>query len=142
MASTTDSKEQNSQVRTRKARRSDLDVLAEVLTRAYDKDLLMNWIVLQDEKRTQRMQKYFEITLKDYAMKYDHVFTVEELSGVAIWYPPEPRNCWKASIFKHLSLLHKWISIAGLRRFLTLFVADEMVTRNITLKHHTTISLL
>ena len=77
------------------------------------------------------MRKYFEVTLKDYSMKYDHVFTTEELNGVAIWYPPEPSNCWKASTLRHLSLTHKWISIAGMRRFPALFVADEMVN-----KHH------
>lgn len=121
----------DTQIRIRKARHSDLDALIEVLAEAYDKDLLMNWIVFQDEKRIQRMRKYFEVSLKNYSMKYDHVFTTEELNGVVIWYPPEPRNCWKVSTFKHLSLTHKWISIAGIRKFPTLFVVDEMVT-----KHH------
>jgi len=125
----TDYPNKDTVINIRKARHSDLDALAEVLAEAYDKDLLMNWIVFQDEKRIQRMKKYFEVSLKDYSMKYDHVFTTEELDGVAIWYPPEPSNCWKASTFKHLSLTHKWISIAGMRKYLTLFIADEMVKK-------------
>lgn len=74
-----DNQTQNSQVRIRKVRYSDLDALVEILAEAYDKDLLMNWIVFQDEKRIQRMQKYFEVTLRDYSMKHHHVFTTEEL---------------------------------------------------------------
>jgi ribosomal protein S18 acetylase RimI-like enzyme len=119
------------QIHIRKAWHGDLDALAEVLAEAYDKDLLMNWIVFQDEKRIQRMRKYFEVALKDYSMKYDHVFTTEELDGVAIWYPPEPRNCWKASMLKQLSLVHKFIPISGIRKIPILLVADDMVH-----KHH------
>ena len=127
----TDNLNQNTQIQIRKAGDDDLDPIKRVLARAYDKDPVVNWFVLQDGKRTQRIEKFFEVNFKDYAMKYDHVITTEELNGAAAWYPPEPKDCWKSSTLKNLSLIHKWISICGIRA-----VASRIFASLVLEKHH------
>jgi hypothetical protein len=57
-----DMSEENSQIRGRKAEPSDLDTLIKVAARSYDKDPFANWVVLQDEKRTRRMEKSFDVS--------------------------------------------------------------------------------
>jgi len=121
----------DTQVRIRKAGYDDIDAMKRVLARAYDKDPLVNWFVLQDGKRTQRIEKFFEVPFKYYAMKYDHVITTEELNGAAAWYPPEPKDCWKSSTLKNLSLIHKIISICGIRA-----VPSRMLGLLMMEKHH------
>ena len=121
----------DTQTRIRKAGYDDIDTMKRVLARAYDKDPVVNFFVLQDGKRTQRIEKFFEVNFKDYAMKYDHVITTEELNGAAAWYPPEPRDCWKSSTLKDLSLIHKMISIMSIRQMPSRMSAHELLK-----KHH------
>ena len=97
----------NSQIRIRKAGRNDLETLINVLVRAFDQDPSIDWLVLKDEKRSQRMACFFEILVNHSGMKYDHAFTTEDLSGIAVWYPPEPRDSWKSSFLEDVILLPK-----------------------------------
>jgi ribosomal protein S18 acetylase RimI-like enzyme len=124
-----DRSKENSQISIRKAEPSELDTLIRLAARAYDNEPFANWVVRQDVKRTQRMEKFFEVYFKDYGARYDHVFTTDELNGAAIWYPPEPKDCWRISTLKHLSLLHKWISISGIRNIPSLLADAEKVDR-------------
>jgi hypothetical protein len=78
----------------------DVDAIKRVLAKAYDTEPFVNWFVLQDVKRLQRIEMFFELSIKNYAMEYKHVFITEELNGVAAWYPPEPRDSWKSSTLK------------------------------------------
>jgi len=112
----TDRPEENSPIRIRKARLDDLGVLKKVVARAFDRDPFVNWMVIQDEKRTKRIELFCETGTKHYALQYEHVFTTEDCSGVTIWFPPEPRDCWNTSTLKDLSIIHKWISIMGIRK--------------------------
>ena len=75
------------QVRIRKAGYDDLDDMTRVLARGYDKDPFINWMVLQDEKRTKRIETFFNGATEHYTLQYDHVFTTEDLCGVSMWYP-------------------------------------------------------
>ena len=121
----------NSQIRIRKAGRNDLDALIKVLVRAYDQDPHVNWLVPKDEKRSQRIAKFFEVLVNHYGMKYDHAFTTEDLSGIAVWYPPEPRDSWKHSFLEDVILLPKWIQVCGIRGMPSGMAVDKLVK-----KHH------
>ena len=121
----------DSQLRIRKAGHNDLDTLINVLVRAYDQDPIVDWLVLKDEKRSQRMATFFEILVNHCGMKYDHAFTTEDLSGIAVWYPPEPRDCWKHSFLEDVILLRKWIRVCGIRGMPSGMAVDKLVK-----KHH------
>jgi len=121
----------DTQIRIRKAGRNDLDTLINVLVRAYDQDPHVNWTVLKDEKRSQRMANFFEILVNHCGMKYDHAFTTEDLSGIAVWYPPEPRDSWRSSFLKNLILLPKWILVLGIRG-----MPSGMAAAKLMEKHH------
>ena len=122
---------QSSQIRIRKARYADIDALKKPVARAFDKDPFVNWVVLQDGKRTKRIELFFETGAKHLALRYEHIFTTEDFSGVAMWYPPEPKNCWKSSTLKDLSLMHKWIAIMGIRQMPSRMSGHELIK-----KHH------
>jgi len=128
-----DMPEANSQIGIRKARHDDLDALIKVLGRAYDQEPFLDWLAVQDQKRTQRIERFFEISLRDYpsTMKYDHVFTTEQLNACAIWYPPEPRDSWKAPLLRSLILMPKFISIHGIRKLPSVWRGLEIAN-----KHH------
>jgi ribosomal protein S18 acetylase RimI-like enzyme len=120
------------QIRIRKAEYDDIDAMKKVLARAYDKEPVLNWVVVQDAKRTQRMERMFEVQLGGFdSIRHDHVFTAEQLNGIAIWYPPEPQDCWNPPPLKVLSLMPKLIAVHGLRRIR--FVDSGI---RIMIKHH------
>ena len=121
----------DTQMRIRKAGRNDLGSLINVLVRAYDQDPIVDWLVLKDEKRSQRMATFFEILVNHCGMKYDHAFTTEDLSGIAVWYPPEPRDSWKHSFLEDVILLPKWIQVCGIRGMPSGMAVDKLVK-----KHH------
>ena len=75
----------------------------------------------------ERAEKMIEVVLKYYVMKYDHVFVPEQVNAVAMWYPPEPQNSWKSSKLRDFSLMHKAISVAGVRRVPSLIHADGII---------------
>jgi len=121
----------DTQIRIRKAGYDDVDAMKRVLAKAYDKEPVLNWLVVQDEKRTQRMERFFEVQLRDFdSIQHDHVFTTEQLEGIAIWYPPEPQYCWNPSLLKVLSLLPKLIPIYGLRNFPSVRSGIEMIMKD------------
>jgi len=119
----------DTQIRIRKAGYDDVDALKKVLAKTFDEDPIHKWCIAQDRKRTARMEKHFETHVKHYAMKYDHVFTTEELDVVAVWFPPEPKDSWKSSTLKDLSLIHKWVAITGFWKLLTTMSAIEFVKK-------------
>ena len=127
----TDMSKTDTQLRIRKAGRNDLGTLIDVLVRAYDQDPIVDWLVLKDEKRSQRMATFFEILVNHSGMKYDHAFTTEDVSGIAGWYPPEPRDSWKHSFLEDVILLPKWIQVCGIRGMPSGMAVDKLVK-----KHH------
>jgi len=127
----TDMSKANGQIRIRKAGRNDLDTLISVLVRAYDQDPHVNWLVPKDEKRSERIAKFFEILVNHSGMKYDHAFTTEDLTGIAVWYPPEPRDRWKSSFLEDVILLPTWIQVCGIRGMPSGMAVDKLLK-----KHH------
>jgi len=123
--------DQNSKIQIRKAGHDDLDAMKRVLARAYDKDPFINWMVLQDEKRIKRIETFFKGATEHYTLQYEHVFTTEDLCGATMWYPPEPKDCWKGSTLKDLRFMHGWISVTGIRQFLSRLLGYGVVK-----KHH------
>jgi ribosomal protein S18 acetylase RimI-like enzyme len=126
----------DTQIRIRKAGYADVNDIKKLLARAFDNDPLQNWYVVQDEKRTSRLEKFVGTYLEHYAMKYNHAFATEELTGAAIWFPPEPANCWKSSILKELSLMHKFIPVMGIRKLPAIMAGIELLQKHHLKKAH------
>ena len=57
---------ENRQIRIRKARYADVDVMKKVMARAYEEEPYTLYVVLQDERRIERAEKMIETVLKYY----------------------------------------------------------------------------
>jgi len=58
-----------------------------VLARAFDRDPVVNWVIRQDGGREWAMAWLYRLSL-DMATPLGHVYTTEDLRGVALWTPP------------------------------------------------------
>lgn len=75
----------------RTATRADIGALIDVLSRAFDADPVVNWVVRQDAGRAAAVEWVFRLVL-DMAVPRGHVVTTEDLTGVAVWEPPGRRG--------------------------------------------------
>jgi len=55
--------------------------------RAFDADAVVNWVIRQDAGRERALAWVFRLTL-DMAAPLGHVYTTDDLRGVALWTPP------------------------------------------------------
>jgi GNAT superfamily N-acetyltransferase len=65
----------------------DIPHLRGVLARAFDGDPVVNWVIRQDAGREWAMAWLYRLSL-DMATPLGHVYTTEDLRGVALWTPP------------------------------------------------------
>ena len=71
-----------------KAGAEHLDAIGRVLGAAFDDDPVINWFVLQDERRAAAIERLFrEVTRFAYLPNGECYITSDEL-GVAVWRPP------------------------------------------------------
>jgi ribosomal protein S18 acetylase RimI-like enzyme len=108
----------------RNASSSDTVHLAASLARAFDDDPVVNWIVRNDEKRTQGLELLFHTCISDLCLRHKNVLTTEDFTGGALWYPP---GTSKVSYAKQLSLMLKMTRVVGWKRLLRLaLLMDKM----------------
>jgi ribosomal protein S18 acetylase RimI-like enzyme len=114
----------------RKATLRDADRLLVSLTQAFDDDPIANWFLRQDDKRALGLDCMLRTCLCTLSLPHKEVFTTNECTGGALWYPP---YTWKIGIVKELFLLPKLIRMAsfrGLKRLLNLFDTMDKVHPN------------
>ncbi|MCC7078609.1 MAG: GNAT family N-acetyltransferase [Acidimicrobiia bacterium] len=76
--------------RIRDAREDDLDVLADVLTRAFVDAPYWSWAFTDRRgNRARRLHRFEKIQLRGAFLKHRVLRTVEDCSAVAIWIPPD-----------------------------------------------------
>ncbi len=113
-------------VKVRKATRADVPALEDVLTRAFESDPLMSWIVRQDEARLVHLKSYMSFALRVATMPYGDVYTTGGLHGAALWSPP---GKWKLGPLQQLRGLPGLARGIGLRRVPTVIPALNVIHR-------------
>ena len=83
----------------RKAVKNDIPLLAQVLARAFNKEPFSNWIVKQDERRTDRLQYLFNTALRA-NLQSGSVYTSDNCAAAAVWQMPKKKQSKKPSIFQ------------------------------------------
>ena len=72
----------------RRADSADIPKLTQVLVRAFDGDPFINWFVVQDARRTARLQATFQLILQRMSGRLNETFTTASLEGCAVWKRP------------------------------------------------------
>ena len=111
----------------RKASSSDIVRLAASLTRSFDDDPVINWLVRKDKKRTHGMEILFQSCISDLCLRHEHVLTTEDYTGVALWYPPGTSESGYARQF---TLIPKMITAVGWTGLLRLALAMEEMKKD------------
>ena len=97
---------------TRKATCADVDQLVRSLACAFADDPLVNWIVRQDNKRSQAFATLFRTCLCALSLPHGQVLTTDDCVGGALWYPP---GTGKITRGRQILLLPAMIRGAGFR---------------------------
>src|SRR4051812_17229391 len=95
----------------RPARPSEIDTLVGVLTRAFDRDPALNWILRKDGKRQSGFNLFFNACLRELSMPFGDVYTTDDLRGAALWVPP---GKWKLGILREMVLGPTMVRAMGL----------------------------
>jgi ribosomal protein S18 acetylase RimI-like enzyme len=111
-----------------KADAGDLEILRDVLVKAFQNDAFTNWIVKNDQKRLKRFNEFFDCSLKTFGLPNGHLYTNKERTGAALWIPP---GNYKPDSINNVFLLPAWLKVVGLERFLKIMKGTSFLT-----KHH------
>ncbi|MFN8576875.1 MAG: GNAT family N-acetyltransferase [Candidatus Sericytochromatia bacterium] len=109
------------------AKYEDLDILSDILLKAFESEPMSNWTVKNDNKRLQRIKLMQETIIKFFGFPYGEVFTNEDKTSCAVWIKPE--NFFNIS-FTSLSLILAWVKTVGIER-----IPKILKTANILSKH-------
>jgi GNAT superfamily N-acetyltransferase len=94
----------------RKATPADVRVLTRTLTRAFDSDPVLNWMIRQDTKRRRAFLVHFETGLRQLAMPHGHVYVTANLRGVAVCVPSDK---WRPRTQDSLARLRAQLFVTG-----------------------------
>jgi GNAT superfamily N-acetyltransferase len=97
----------------RKATAEELPRLAGALARAFYDDPPTCWVIPDDSRRAQLMERGFALYLRRLWFAQDECYTTDAIAGAAIWELP---GQWQVPLLKQLSLLPSMA--AAFRRFL------------------------
>jgi len=97
--------------RIRKVIGKDIPFLARVLAPSFAAQPLTKWILGEGEKGIRKGVRVLELDFRN-ALRYDLMFTTEDLQGAALWHPPERRESTRENFIWFLRLLR----IIGLSR--------------------------
>ncbi|MCP4132962.1 MAG: GNAT family N-acetyltransferase [bacterium] len=93
-----------------KATKNDIPVICEILSKAFDSDPFVNWMIKQDKIREKRMMRVFHMFTKHFVMEYGHALIAEDKQGAALWIPP---NNFSASALKQLRAIPAYFRAIG-----------------------------
>ncbi|MEZ4503216.1 MAG: GNAT family N-acetyltransferase [Dehalococcoidia bacterium] len=102
----------------------DLDALGAVLGAAFDDDPVLNWLVRQDERRSEAIAALFREVTRHAYIQFGETYLLEDGSGAAVWRPPgvtEPETP---------ALEAEWPEIVGPRGFDHLRASGPVMARH------------
>jgi GNAT superfamily N-acetyltransferase len=94
----------------RKANAGEAERLAAVLARAFFDDPQMVWVLTDDARRLDLLQRGFAVFLRKLYLDHDETYTTDSLAGACIWEPP---GTWKVGVRDQLRLLPSMARIYG-----------------------------
>jgi GNAT superfamily N-acetyltransferase len=108
----------------RKAVASDTPRLAAALARAFYDDPPTSWVLRDDSRRLNQLERSFALSLRKIFLAQDECYTIDGIGGGAIWAPP---GKWHLGLVKQLRLTPALASINGraVARLLQAFNAAE-----------------
>ena len=97
--------------------------LIEILAQSFDRDPIVNWMILQDERRPERLRAFFQMWLRLRSYEEGEVLTTPDVDGVFLWMPSHKvRAPWWAQLAQTATFL-KFCGLRDSRRVLALFDA-------------------
>ncbi|MDT8433991.1 MAG: GNAT family N-acetyltransferase [Anaerosomatales bacterium] len=66
----------------------DIPRAVELMSRAFEDDPFVDWVVRSDAKHDEGMHRFFEVCLRQLTVPYGEVWTTDDFGGVAMWTPP------------------------------------------------------
>jgi GNAT superfamily N-acetyltransferase len=96
----------------RKAESSDTGRLAAALAAAFHDDPVMSWLLPSERWRARRLRALFGLMLKYLHLPLGEVYTTSEISGGALWAPPDKWQTPPANLLRSLPGL---LAVLGLR---------------------------
>jgi GNAT superfamily N-acetyltransferase len=73
----------------RQATASDAPAITEMLVRAFDDDPVANFMFAGGRRRRRGLHSFFGTELRRNYLPHGHVYTTDDLSGAALWGPPD-----------------------------------------------------
>ena len=104
---------------------ADIPYLTRVLARAFADDPVVQWFALQDERRTERVQRLFDWYLRD-IVPHGVSTTTASLDGAALWCPPDR---WCMPLWRQALLLPTIVGITGSRNAPSRIAGVDLLTR-------------
>lgn len=101
------------EIRVRNATLSDVNQLAVCLTRAFQTDPFLSWLVRQDHQHTSALSQLFRTCLRSLSLPHNEVLCTDDCLGAALWYPPGNKS--RIGFFRQLALLPDMIRVAGIK---------------------------
>jgi ribosomal protein S18 acetylase RimI-like enzyme len=89
----------------RKAEATDTTRLAAALAGAFLDDPVMTWLLPGDERRARRLPVLFQLILRYLHLPHEEVYTTAEVSGGALWAPPDQWQTPPVSLLRSLPRL-------------------------------------
>jgi GNAT superfamily N-acetyltransferase len=102
-----------SAVAVRKIVPAEIEALTDCVTRAFDDDPVMNFVVKHDERRLERIRVICRMFLTKLCLPHGEVYTTDALEGGAFWVPP---GKYRTDILANLRLVPDMIRAAGIGR--------------------------
>jgi hypothetical protein len=76
----------------RQATASDVPAITEMLVRAFDDDPVASFMFAGERRRRRGLHSFFGTELRRHYLPHGHVYTTDDLSGAALWGPPDRKR--------------------------------------------------
>ena len=117
----------------RKVSHADVAEVVPHLSRAFDDDPVLNWVMRKDSKRSYSIDSLFRICLNKLSLPHGEVLITSDCVGAALWYPPDK---WRIKFMQHLSNLPVMIRSNNLSSFMRLFSTMAAMDKAHPQKNH------
>lgn len=94
----------------RKAAWQEADAICRTLARAFLDDPVTVWFFPDEERRSRRLLKAFDLGVRRVYMPHDESFTTDGLVGAALWHPP---GTWEVPVSQQLRMMPALIRAYG-----------------------------
>lgn len=109
----------------RKIAEDEIDRVTEMMARAFDDDPVVNYLVKQDERLSQRVRRFMRLALVPLTFRYGETYVSDGFEGAAYWNPPGGRPTGRWNDLRLLPRLVRVAGTAGLPRAVEAFELME-----------------